>query len=136
LRKEIVRGLNRTQNQALLDLGRLTSEIRHAKVSLQTVRELQEVTQRDGQSTNGNLEVMLTLELENFIAAFAEWQTQAVPLLEQAASAVDRWTLDQFGCKQHCCTVQASYKRARKALAEATTDPTTENFHENRKSVV
>src|SRR5947199_8578336 len=75
---------------------------------------------------------MLTLELENFIAAFAEWQTQAVPLLEQAASAVDRWTLDQFGCKQHCCTVQASYKRARKGLGTATTDPTTENFHEFR----
>src|SRR6266550_701555 len=109
VRKEIGRGMYRTQNHALRDVGRLTSEIRDAEVRLQTVRELQEVTQRDGQSTYGNLEVMLTLELENFIAAFAEWQTQAVPLLEQA-----------------------TYKRARKALAEATTDPTTENFHEFR----
>src|SRR6266699_6227343 len=100
VRKEIGRGLYRTQDHALRDVGRLTSEIRDAEVRLQTVRELQEVTQRDGQSTYGNLEVMLTLELENFIAAFAEWQTQAVPLLEQAASAVDCWALGQFNIEQ------------------------------------
>jgi CHAD domain-containing protein len=75
---------------------------------------------------------MLTLELENFMAAFAEWQTQAVPLLEKAASAVDCWTLDQFSCKQLRCAVQVSYKRARRALATATADPTTENFHQFR----
>src|SRR5213082_116821 len=132
VRKEIGRGLFKQQDHCLRDVGRLTSEIRDAEVRLQTVRQLEEASQRHGRNAYGKLEVMLTLELENFIAAFAEWQTQAVPLLEQAASAVDRWTLDQFGCKQHCCTVQASYKRARKALAEATTDPTTENFHEFR----
>src|SRR5437667_2274298 len=129
VRKEIGRGLYRTQDHALRDVGRLTSEIRDAEVRLQTVRELQEITQRDGQSTYGNLEVMLTLELENFIAAFAEWQTQAVPLVEQASSGIDHWSLDQFNGKQLCGAVQASYKRARKALAKATANPTTENFH-------
>jgi CHAD domain-containing protein len=132
VRKEIGRGLYRSQDHRLRDVGRLTSEIRDAEVRLQTVRELQEVTQRDGQGTYGNLEVMLTLELENFMAAFAEWQTQAVPLLEKAVSAVDCWALDQFNCKQLCCAVQVSYRRARKALATATADPTTENFHQFR----
>jgi len=132
VRKEIGRGMYRTQNHALRDVARLTSEIRDAEVRLQTVRELQEVTKRDGHGTYGNLEVMLTLELENFMAAFAEWQTQAVPLLEQAASAIDCWTLDQFSCKQLCCAVQASYRRGRRALATATSDPTTENFHQFR----
>jgi len=132
VRKEIGRGMYRTQDHALRDVARLTSDIRDAEVRLQTVRELQEVTQRDGHGTYGNLEVMLTLELENFMAAFAEWQTQAVPLLEQAASAVDCWTLDQFSCKQLCCAVQESYRRGRRALATATADPTTENFHQFR----
>ncbi len=115
VRKEIGRGMYRTQNHALRDVARL-----------------QEVTKRDGHGTYGNLEVMLTLELENFMAAFTEWQTQAVPLLEQAASAVDCWTLDQFSCKQLCCAVQASYRRGRRALGTATADPTTENFHQFR----
>jgi CHAD domain-containing protein len=72
---------------------------------------------------------MLMLELENFMAAFAEWQTQAVPVLEQAASALNHWTLDQFNCKQLSGAVQASYNKARQALAEATANPNAENFH-------
>jgi len=132
VRKEIGRGIYRGQDHALRDVARLTSDIRDAEVRLQTVRELQEVTQRDGHGTYGNLEVMLTLELENFIAAFAEWQTQAVPLLEQAASAVDCWALDQFSCKQLRCAVQVGYRRARRGLATATANPTTENFHQFR----
>jgi CHAD domain-containing protein len=129
VRKEIGRGLFREQNRCLRDVGRLTSEIRDAEVRLQTVRELQEVTQRHRRSAYRKLEVMLTLEMENFMAAFAEWQTQAVPMLEQAGSAVDRWTLDQFNCKQLRRVVQGSYKQARKALAKATANPTAENFH-------
>ena len=72
---------------------------------------------------------MLILDLENFMAAFAEWQTQAVPTLEQAASALNHWALDQFNCKQLSGVVQASYKQARQALAEATANPSAENFH-------
>jgi CHAD domain-containing protein len=129
VRQEIGRGLFRAQDRALRDVARLTSEIRDAEVRLQTVRQLQEVTNRHGRSAYGKLEAMLTLELENFMAAFAEWQTQAVPMLEKAGSAFDRWTLDQFNCKQLSRIVQASYKRARKALAEATANPSAENFH-------
>jgi len=129
VRREIGRGLFKEQDRCLRDVGRLTSEIRDAEVRLQTVRQLQELTQRHRRSTYGKLEVMLTMELENFIAAFAEWQTQAVPLLEQAGSAIDHWALDQFNSKQICGAVQASYKQARKALAKTTADPTTENFH-------
>jgi CHAD domain-containing protein len=129
VRKEIGRGLFQEQNRCLRDVGRLTSDIRDAEVRLQTVRQLQEVTQRHGRSAYGKLEVMLTLELENFMAAFAEWQIQAVPMLEQAVLAVDRWTLDQFNCEQLSRAVQASYKRGRQALAEATANPSAENFH-------
>src|SRR5207247_916064 len=129
VRKEIGRGLFRQQDHALRDVGRLTSEIRDAEVRLQTVRELREVTHKRGPNSYGKLEGLLILELENFMAAFAEWQTQAVPMLEQAHANVDCWPLDQFNCKQLRCAVQRSYKGARKAFARAEAAPTTENFH-------
>ena len=66
------------------------------------------------------------------MAAFAEWQTQAVPLLERALANVDCWPLDQFNCKQLRCAVQRTYKGARKALASAEATPTVENFHQFR----
>ena len=50
-------------------------------------------------------------------------------MLEQAVVAVDRWTLDQFNCKQLSRAVQASYKRGRNALVEATANPSAESFH-------
>jgi len=132
VRREIGRGLFQEQNRCLRNVGRLTSDIRDAEVRLQTVRQLQEVTQRHGRSAYEKLEVMLTLELENFMAAFAEWQTQAIPMLERALLGVDRWTLDQFNCKQLSRSVQRTYKQARKALAEATANPNAECFHEFR----
>jgi CHAD domain-containing protein len=129
VRKEIGRGLFREQDHRLRDVARLISEIRDAEVRLQTVRQLQGISHRHGRATYGRLEVILTLELENFMAAFAEWQTQAVPMLEQARSIIDDWALGQFKCKQLRRAVQASYKRGRKALAAATANPTAENFH-------
>src|ERR1700731_700184 len=101
VRKEIGAGLFREQDHCLRNVGRLTSEIRDAEVRLQTVRELQGITRRRGHSgAFPKLEGMLMLELENFMAAFAEWQTQAVPMLERADANIDCWPLDQFNCKQ------------------------------------
>src|SRR6476646_3924635 len=84
VRREIGRGLFKEQDRCLRDVGRLTSEIRDAEVRLQTVRQLQGITQRRGRGAYAKLEGMLVLELENFMAAFAEWQTQAAPMLERA----------------------------------------------------
>src|SRR5580704_11648099 len=101
VRKEIGGGLFREQDHYLRDVGRLTSEIRDAEVRLQTVRELQGITQRRGHSgAFPKLEGMLMMELENFMAAFAEWQIQAVPMLERAHANVDCWPLDDFSCRQ------------------------------------
>jgi CHAD domain-containing protein len=133
VRKEIGAGLFRAQDHCLRDVGRLTSEIRDAEVRLQTVRELQGITQRRKQGrAYSKLESMLMMELENFIAAFAEWQTQAVPMLERARANVDCWPLDHFDCKMLRRAVQRSYKSARKALACAQTSPTSSNFHRFR----
>ncbi len=132
VRKEIGRSLFREQDHLLRDVGRLTSEIRDAEVRLQTVRQLQGITHRRGRGAYAKLEGMLVLELENFMAAFAEWQTQALPMLERAHANIDCWPLDQFGCKELRCAVQRSYKGARKALSKAEANQTTENFHRFR----
>lgn len=133
VRKEIGGGLFREQDHCLRDVGRLTSEIRDAEVRLQTVRELQNIAQR--RSRRGaypKLEAMLMMELENFLAAFAEWQSQAVPMLKRAHANAECWPLDHFGCEELRRAVQRSYKSARKALACAQSSPTTENFHRFR----
>ncbi|MBV9617912.1 MAG: CHAD domain-containing protein [Verrucomicrobia bacterium] len=132
VRKEIGGGLFREQDHRLRDVGRLTSEIRDAEVRLQTVRELQGITQRRRRGAYPKLEGMLMLELENFMAAFAEWQTQAVPMLERARENTDCWPLDSFDCEQLRRAVQKSYKSARKALACAEASPSVENFHRFR----
>ena len=72
------------------------------------------------------------LDLENFMAAFAEWQTQALPMLKRAHAKIDCWPLDNFDCEQLRRAVQKSYKSARKALASAEASPTVENFHRFR----
>ena len=132
VRKEIGRGLFRQQDHCLRDVGRLISEIRDAEVRLQTVRQLQGITQRRGRAAYRHLETMLMLELENFMAAFAEWQAQAIPMLEKARGTIDCWPLDQFNCKELCRAVQVTYKRGRDALAEAKGNPVAETFHQFR----
>jgi CHAD domain-containing protein len=133
VRKEIGAGLFRKQDHWLRDVARLTSEIRDAEVRLQTVWELQTINQRrNRRGAYPGLETMLMMELENFMAAFAEWQIQAVPILERVHTDVDGWPLDDFDCKQLRRAVQRSYKRARKALACAHASPNPENFHKFR----
>jgi CHAD domain-containing protein len=127
--KEIGRGFFKDADHCLRDVGRLVSEIRDAEVRLQTVRELQAIKQRRARNAYAKLETMMTLELENFLAAFAEWQAQALPLLEHILSATGSWPLDHFNSKQLRRAVQRTYKRARKALAEAKSDSSARNFH-------
>lgn len=132
VRKEIGRGLNRQQDHGLRDVGRLISDIRDAEVRLQTVRELQNIKHRRGAGAYQQLEMMLALELENFVSAFAEWQTQAIPMLEKARELIDCWPLDHFTCKQLRCAVQQTYKCGRRSLSEAKANPSPECFHEFR----
>ena len=61
VRKEIGAGLFREQDRCLRDVGRLTSDIRDAEVRLQTVRELQGVTQRRRRGAYPKLDSMLRL---------------------------------------------------------------------------
>src|SRR6201993_890311 len=94
VRKEIGRGLFRQQDHCLRDVGRLISEIRDAEVRLQTVRQLQGITRRHQRHNYQKLEQMLALELENFVAAFAEWHSQAIPMLKNVLDKIENWPVD------------------------------------------
>jgi CHAD domain-containing protein len=132
IHKEIGRGFFREQDHRLRDVARLISDIRDAEVRLQTVREVEAIMKRRRRAASRKLELMLALELENFMAAFAEWQAQALPLLEQARDAVDAWSLGHFDCKQLRCAVQTTYKCARRRLADARAAKSANAFHEFR----
>src|SRR5258708_8608367 len=80
VRKEIGNGLFREQDSCLRDVAKLTSEIRDAEVRLQTVRQLQGITQRRARGGYTKLEGMLILELENFITALAQLPTHTAPM--------------------------------------------------------
>ena len=129
VKKEIGRGLFKRQDHCLRNVGRLISEIRDAEVRLQTVRQLQGLTRRQRRRSYRTVEEMLTLELANFIAAFADWQKQAIPMLESVCQEIDRWPVDQLDCEQVRCAVQQTYKCGRKALAKAKATSTAEDYH-------
>ena len=131
VRREIGRGLFKRQDHCLRDVGRMISEIRDAEVRLQTVRQLQKVTRR--RQCYQNVEEILAHELENFVAAFAEWQSQAVPILERVRDDIDTWPVDQFDLIQVRRSVQGTYKRGRDALAAAKRVGSAESFHHFRK---
>lgn len=133
VRGEIGRGLFRQQDHCLRDAGRLVSEVRDAEVRLQTVRELQNITRHHGRAAYRSVELALMMELESFIGAFADWQGQALPMLERARAATDHWALDHFNAARLRCAVQATYKSARSALAHARSHPSVDNYHEVRK---
>ena len=132
VRKEIGRSLFRQQDHCLRDAARLVSEVRDAEVRLATVRDLQSIRPKRGRAPYRQLEEMLTLELQNFVAGFAEWQGQMIPLLQQAQMAIDCWPVHHFDSRQLRRAVQASYKKARSCLQEARKNPSSETFHDFR----
>lgn len=133
VRKEIGRGRYQAQDHTLRDVGRLVSEIRDAEVRLETARELKRRARSGKRRCYHGIEETLTLELEHVLAAFAEWQSQAVPMLEAVRKEIQDWPVDEFGFKQLRRRIQATYKRGRKALAETLKEPSAESFHLVRK---
>lgn len=131
VRSEIGKGLYRRQNRLLRDTARLISDLRDAEVRLQTVRHLETIA-HCRKVAGGTIEATLLFELENFMAAFADWQSQAVPMLTEALAAVDCWAVDELDVPQLAAALQRSYKRARKTLAAAQANPSAECFHEFR----
>src|SRR5438105_5746028 len=129
---EIGRPRFKKQDDRFRDIARLISDVREAEVSLQTVRQLQEISRRTSQQTFRKTEELLLAELEHFMAAFAGWQKQAAPQLEKLQEEIEVWPVENLDCKNIRRAVQRAYKSARDTLACAKTKPTPEDFHEFR----
>jgi CHAD domain-containing protein len=124
------------EDRCVRRIGRLVSDLRDAQVRLQTFRRLRDKAAKDrSKHLFPCTEELLLLERESFSAAFAGWQRQAVPQLEEVKARLLAWPLDDMNWKEICNAVCKIYRRGQRALAEAIDDPETDNFHAWRKRV-
>jgi CHAD domain-containing protein len=118
------------------NVGRLVSDLRDAQVRLQTFSELRDRGAKTaGQQFFPRTEELLLLERESFSAAFAGWQSRAIPQLEGVKARLMNWPLDELTWKQICGATGKIYKRGQRGLAKTINDPEAENFHAWRKRV-
>ena len=124
------------EDRCVRKIGRLVSDLRDAQVRLQTFRGLRDKAAKDSlKHLFPCTEELLLLERDSFSAAFAGWQRQAVPQLEEVKARLMAWPLDDLNWKEICNAVCKIYRRGQRALAEAIDDPETDNFHAWRKRV-
>ena len=123
------------ENRCVRNIGRLVSDLRDAQVRLQTFIQLRKRPKNSGKQVFSRTEELLLLERESFSAAFAGWQRQAIPQLENVKTRLMNWPLDDLNWKQICNAVCKTYRRGQRALAKAIDDPEPENFHAWRKRV-
>ena len=117
-------------------IGRLVSDLRDAQVRLQTFIELRDQAAKAlGEERFPRTEELLLLERDSFSAAFAGWQSQAIPQLERAKTRLMNWPLEGLTWNQICGAVGKIYKRGERGLAKTIDDPVPENFHAWRKRV-
>ena len=124
------------EDRCVRKIGRLVSDLRDAQVRLQTFIQLRDKAAKNPEEQLfPRTEELLLLERESFSAAFAGWQRQAIPQLENVKARLMAWPLDSLNWKQICTAVCKIYRRGQRALAEAIDDPEPENFHAWRKRV-
>src|SRR6266705_6457237 len=124
------------EDRCVREIGRLVSDLRDAQVRLQTFIELRDkASKKTKRQLFQRTEELLLLERESFSAAFAGWQSQAIPQLESVKTRLMNWPLDSLNWKQICGAVAKIYKRGQRELAKTICDPEPENFHAWRKRV-
>jgi CHAD domain-containing protein len=133
---EVGKNCHACEDRCVRKIGRLVSDLRDSQVRLQTFVELRDQTaKKPEQQLFPRTEELLLLERESFSAAFAGWQTQAIPQLERVKARLMDWPLEGLTWKQICGAVAKIYRRGQRGLAKTIADPVPENFHEWRKRV-
>jgi CHAD domain-containing protein len=124
------------EDRCVRQIGRLVSDLRDAQVRLQTFIELRDkASKKTERQPFPRTEELLLLERENFSAAFAGWQKEAIPQLKNVKARLMAWPLDGLNWKQICNAVCKIYRRGQRALAKVIGDPDPEQFHAWRKRV-
>ncbi len=121
------------EHRRLRNVARLISDIRDAEVRLETVKQLRLVTPGEGNRHFDETEELLAFELDSFLAAFPDWQTEAESKLTRARDGIAQWRLRELTRKHICQRMKTVYKEARKALVRAKENGDPESFHGVRK---
>jgi len=133
---EVGKKCHAQEDRCVREIGRLISDLRDAQVRLQTFLELRgNALKKNERQLFPRTEELLLLERESFSAAFAGWQSQAIPQLEGVKARVMEWPLVGLNWKQICGAVGKIYRRGQRALAKTIDHPEPENFHAWRKRV-
>ena len=133
---EVGKNCHAEEDRCVRKIGRLISDLRDAQVRLQTFIELRDqAAKKSEHQPFPRTEELLLLERDSFSAAFAGWQTQAIPQLERVKARLMGWPLEGLTWKQICGAVAKIYKRGQRGLAKTIADPVPENFHQWRKRV-
>jgi CHAD domain-containing protein len=133
---QVGKNCHTNEDRRVRKIGRLISDLRDAQVRLQTFTELHDKAAKTSeQQLFPRTEELLLLERESFSAAFAGWQSQAIPQLQAVRARLMGWPLDALNWKQICGAVGKIYRRGQRGLAKTINDPEPENFHAWRKRV-
>jgi CHAD domain-containing protein len=133
---EVGKDCHAREDRCARKIGRLVSDLRDAQVRLQTFIELRNQAEKNLREQRfPRTEELLLLERDSFSAAFAGWQSQAIPQLERVKARLMNWPLEGLTWKQICDAVAKIYKRGQRGLAKTIANPVPENFHEWRKRV-
>jgi CHAD domain-containing protein len=133
---EVGKNCHTHEDRCVRKIGRLVSDLRDAQVRLQTFIELRDQAAKAlGEERFPRTEELLLLERESFSAAFAGWQSHAIPQLERVKARLMNWPLEGLTWKQICEAVGKIYKRGQRGLAKTIHDAEAENFHAWRKRV-
>src|SRR5947209_10550592 len=109
---EVGKNCHAEEDRCVRKIGRLISDLRDAQMRLQTFIQLRDqAAKTPEQQLFPRTEELLLLERESFSAAFAGWQSQAVPQLEDIKTRLTDWPLDGLTWKQICGAVGKIYKR-------------------------
>src|SRR5438045_7759866 len=133
---QVGKNCHRKEDRCVRNIGRLVLDLRDVQVRLQTFIQLRDKAARNsGQQCFPRTEELLVLERESFSAAFAGWQKEAIPQLENVKARLMAWPLDDLNWRQICNAACKIYGRGQRALAKTNDDAGSESFHAWRKRV-
>jgi len=136
VRGELGRNTYQQENSCFREAGRLLSEMRDAQVRLETLDKL---TDADSTPPDAFTTVRQALK-EQYEAARGHVNQenpveQVAPLVKAAQERVKDWRIAEDDWTALESGFKRAYKQGYKNFAHAFKEPTTENFHEWRKSV-
>lgn len=121
------------EQRDLRKVGHLISDIRDAEVRLETIKELRRSATDHSDQHLRETEELLAFELDSFLAAFSDWQSEAAGKLRRVRDGVSGCALSALTREDVCREVRASYRRGRRAARKAQSKRSSKSFHQLRK---